>query len=66
MRVARPGLTARAERLHDGLLLREQAALEPGRIDEHERHVFLGSHGERLAVGDIDDQVVASRRRDRC
>ena len=49
----------RHERINDRLLLREQRALEPHRIDEHQRHVLLGLDRQRLAVGDVHDHVVA-------
>ena len=49
----------RDQGINDRLLLREQRALKTHRIDEHQRHVLLGLHRQRLAVGDVDDQVVA-------
>ena len=58
MRVAYRGVR-RAERLERRLLLRERRPLEPGRVDEHQRHVVLGPHRQPLAVGDVDDEVGA-------
>ncbi len=51
------GVERRTERLEGRLLLREGGALEPGGVDEHERHVVFGAHRQPLAVGDVDDEI---------
>ena len=56
----RRGLRA-AERGQHLLLLLAAFAAEAARIVEYERRVTTASHGERLAVADVDDHIVGRR-----